>query len=144
MLTYSAQDKIYHVEDEDKTRDTEELLKQDISMCNLGWVCQLNSVLIYKLGMNKYDRWFDMVLENVRKDEICLVTLKYISKVPNTDQKTQSFKYYQVSLMDWITVIDLDQEQRYLKRVLKKGEGHTRCVDSDEIACKHTTQGEIV
>ena len=44
-------------------------------------------------------------------------------------------EYYLVQLIDYVTVIDIDQDFNYMKKVLKKGNGNERCEGSDEIAC---------
>ena len=76
-------------------------------------------------------------LENMRKKEMSIIIVKNIGLDESTQNKTQSFKYYVIQLIDWTTIVDLDQDFNYMKKILQKGTGNERYAEPDEVTCKN-------
>ena len=75
-------------------------------------------------------------LENMRKREMSIIIVKNIGLDEATQNKTQSFSYYVIQLIDWTTIVDLDQDFNYMKKVLQRGTGNERYAEPDEVTCK--------
>lgn len=101
--------------------------------------------LKFNIGRHEYGDWMNTALENLRKGEISLITLKHIGKDPATKSKTQSYVYWVIHLMDWITMIDLDEDGNFIKTVIQKGSGNFRWELNDEVTFSYKLfQGEIL
>ena len=88
------------------------------------------------LGKNKFDEWFDDTLENLRKNEISTIQIKKIREdKDDSTKKFQESQYYQIQLIEWTTIIDLNQDGNYMKRVLKEGLKQDRIAIGDEVTC---------
>jgi hypothetical protein len=124
--------RILKVQDlEEARKGYEKLLTQEIQKTNLG--------------MNTLPEWFDIGLQNMRKNEIATIQAKKI-KQDNDDtlKKYQRSEFHQIHLIDWVTIIDMDQDKNYMKKVLQKGEGQDRVSVLDEITFWYSiNQGEV-
>lgn len=96
------------------------------------------------MGLHDYGEWVNIALENMRKGEISIITIKKIGYDEATENKTQELTYYVVHLMEWITIVDLDQDFNYMKKVLQKGTGNERYSEPDEVSCKNVKSKRLM
>ena len=71
----------------------------------------------------------------MRKGEISIITVKNIGFDEATQNKTQNLTYYVIQLVDWITIVDLDQDFNYMKKYVQRGTGNERFAEPDEVTC---------
>ncbi|EGR27393.1 hypothetical protein IMG5_196630 [Ichthyophthirius multifiliis] len=90
-------------------------------------------LLQFNLGKNKYEEWFDNIVESMKKNEICFIFMEYLKFDDNHMKILDYKKFYLFYLEDWTTVIDLRQDMNFLKKVIQKGQGIQRCEKSDEV-----------
>ena len=45
------------------------------------------------------------------------------------------YEYFQIQLIDWVVVIDLFTDKKFMKSILNRGLGYTRCKKNDEVSC---------
>jgi len=90
-------------------------------------------ILEFNVGLHEIGEWMNTALENMRKKEMSIIIVKNIGLDESTQNKTQSFKYYVIQLIDWTTIVDLDQDFNYMKKILQKGTGNERYAEPDEV-----------
>jgi len=88
------------------------------------------------VGLHDHGEWLNVALENMRKGEYSVITLKHIGWDETRKSKTQSFTYWGIGLLDWTTVVDLDQDFNYMKTIVQRGTGNIRYKCPDEVTCK--------
>jgi len=99
--------------------DTQQVLDQEIKEFNVG--------------LQEIGEWMNVAMENMRKGEMSIIIIKNIGVDEATQNKTQSFLYNVIKLVDWTTIVDLDQDFNYMKKVLQRGVGNERYSEPDEI-----------
>lgn len=64
-----------------------------------------------------------------------IIIVKNIGFDDATQNKTQNLSYYVIQLVDWITIVDLDQDFNFMKKFIQRGVGNERYAEPDEVTC---------
>ncbi|CAD8151831.1 unnamed protein product [Paramecium octaurelia] len=79
------------------------------------------------------DRWIDKALQSMKKQEISIYIQEHLKHDEN-QMKVLDYKVYTlIQMIDWQIIVDLFQDQTYLKYILQLGKGGDRCEILDEI-----------
>ncbi|XP_024963219.1 peptidyl-prolyl cis-trans isomerase FKBP62-like isoform X1 [Cynara cardunculus var. scolymus] len=94
----------------------------------------------FKIGQDQVCSGFDQAVLTMKKGEIALFTLppQLGFGAAGTDGvPPNSFIYFEVELISWITVVDVCKDGGILKRVVKKGEQTGQPGDLDEVKVRY-------
>jgi hypothetical protein len=59
----------------------------------------------------------------MKREEIALFILEFIKKDANDLKVLDRIEYVLIQMLDWETIIDLDQDGKFMKHLISKGVG---------------------
>ena len=74
----------------------------------------------------------------MKKNEVAVFECEYLEVSKKSNIKIlDKLEVFVIGVTEWLTVIDLDCDSKYMKEVLRRGEGHNRVSKHDEVTFEY-------